>query len=232
MTDTTVDVSRDGTTAILRIRGEITGGSEPPIMAAYARPTARASIVLDFCRARLHEQRWDRAAGHPPRPRPAGGPAAARRRPLGALPPDPLPDPPRRGHLDPRRRGRARWPRPPPPDRSAHDDDHRAPHAPRPGVVGPPRRPPVHDRDDRRRRHRHRQARLRPRPGLRPDVAEDVQGPPRRAATWTPEAVVAHWKAGFPTFWPKGANLLRAAGRHHARARSRCSRCRRSPARR
>jgi hypothetical protein len=36
MTDTTVDVSREGSTAILRIHGEITGGSEPPIMAAYA----------------------------------------------------------------------------------------------------------------------------------------------------------------------------------------------------
>ena len=37
MTDTTVDVSREGSTAILRIHGEITGGSEPPIMAAYAQ---------------------------------------------------------------------------------------------------------------------------------------------------------------------------------------------------
>jgi anti-sigma B factor antagonist len=48
MTDTTVDVSRDGTTAILRIHGEITGGSEPPIMAAYAEAGDARSIVLDF----------------------------------------------------------------------------------------------------------------------------------------------------------------------------------------
>jgi anti-sigma B factor antagonist len=48
MTDTTVDVTRDGSTAILRIHGEITGGSEPPIMAAYAQAGDARSIVLDF----------------------------------------------------------------------------------------------------------------------------------------------------------------------------------------
>ena len=48
MSDTTVDVVRDGSTAILRIRGEITGGSEPPIMAAYAEAGDARSIVLDF----------------------------------------------------------------------------------------------------------------------------------------------------------------------------------------
>jgi anti-sigma B factor antagonist len=48
MTDTTVDVSREGSTAILRIHGEITGGSEPPIMAAYADAGDARSIVLDF----------------------------------------------------------------------------------------------------------------------------------------------------------------------------------------
>ena len=48
MTDTTVDVSRSGSTAILRIRGEITGGSEPPIMAAYAQAGDARSLVLDF----------------------------------------------------------------------------------------------------------------------------------------------------------------------------------------
>ena len=48
MTDTTVDVTREGTTAILRIHGEITGGSEPPIMAAYAEAGDAKSIVLDF----------------------------------------------------------------------------------------------------------------------------------------------------------------------------------------
>ncbi len=48
MTDTTVDETRDGSTAILRIHGEITGGSEPPIMAAYAEAGDARSIVLDF----------------------------------------------------------------------------------------------------------------------------------------------------------------------------------------
>ena len=48
MTDTTVAVTRDGSTAILRISGEITGGSEPPIMAAYAEAGDARSIVLDF----------------------------------------------------------------------------------------------------------------------------------------------------------------------------------------
>jgi anti-sigma B factor antagonist len=43
-----VDVVRDGSTAILRIHGEITGGSEPPIMAAYAQAGDPRSIVLDF----------------------------------------------------------------------------------------------------------------------------------------------------------------------------------------
>ena len=48
MTDTTVAVTRDGSTAILRISGEITGGSEPPIMAAYTEAGDARSIVLDF----------------------------------------------------------------------------------------------------------------------------------------------------------------------------------------
>ena len=48
MSDTTVDVVRDGSTAILRIRGEITGGSEPPIMAAYTQAGDARSIILDF----------------------------------------------------------------------------------------------------------------------------------------------------------------------------------------
>ena len=48
MTDTTVEVTREGSTAILRIRGEITGGSEPPIMAAYGEAGDVRSIVLDF----------------------------------------------------------------------------------------------------------------------------------------------------------------------------------------
>jgi anti-sigma B factor antagonist len=48
MTDTTVDVVRDGSTAILRIHGEITGGSEPALMGAYADAGDARSIVLDF----------------------------------------------------------------------------------------------------------------------------------------------------------------------------------------
>lgn len=48
MSDTTTQVTRDGSIAILRIRGEITGGSEPPIMAAYAEAGDARSIVLDF----------------------------------------------------------------------------------------------------------------------------------------------------------------------------------------
>ena len=48
MTDTTVDVTRTGSAAILRIHGEITGASEPPMMAAYAEADGAASIVLDF----------------------------------------------------------------------------------------------------------------------------------------------------------------------------------------
>jgi anti-sigma B factor antagonist len=48
MTDTTVDVSRSGPTAILRIHGEITGGSEPALMGAYAEAGDARSVVLDF----------------------------------------------------------------------------------------------------------------------------------------------------------------------------------------
>ena len=48
MTDTSVNVTRQGDAAILRIHGEITGGSEPPIMAAYVEAGTAKSIVLDF----------------------------------------------------------------------------------------------------------------------------------------------------------------------------------------
>ena len=48
MTDTTVDVTRDGSTAILRIHGEITGGSEPALMASYGEADGARSVVLDF----------------------------------------------------------------------------------------------------------------------------------------------------------------------------------------
>ena len=48
MSDTTVDVTRSGSTAILRIHGEITGGSEPALMGAYAQADGAKSIVLDF----------------------------------------------------------------------------------------------------------------------------------------------------------------------------------------
>ncbi len=48
MSDTHVDASRQGSTAILRIHGEITGRSEGPLMAAYAEVGGARSIVLDF----------------------------------------------------------------------------------------------------------------------------------------------------------------------------------------
>ncbi len=48
MTDTTVDVTRNGSAAILRIHGEITGASEQPMMAAYGQADDATSIVLDF----------------------------------------------------------------------------------------------------------------------------------------------------------------------------------------
>jgi anti-sigma B factor antagonist len=48
MTDTTVDVERNGSAAILAIHGEITGGSEPPLMEAYGEAGDARSIVLDF----------------------------------------------------------------------------------------------------------------------------------------------------------------------------------------
>ena len=119
MTDTTVDVTRDGTTAILRIHGEITGGSEPPIMAAYAEAGEREVDRPRLQPARLHEQRWDRAARDAARPDPARRPAPARRRAVRPLPPDPRADPPRRGDRHPRRRAvRARGRRRPP-DRPA-----------------------------------------------------------------------------------------------------------------
>lgn len=49
MTDTTIDVSRTGHAGILRIRGEITGQSEEPLMAAFAEASEGArAVVLDF----------------------------------------------------------------------------------------------------------------------------------------------------------------------------------------
>jgi len=48
MSNTTIDVSQQGTASILRIRGEITGGSEPVLMEAYSRAEGSRSIVLDF----------------------------------------------------------------------------------------------------------------------------------------------------------------------------------------
>jgi anti-sigma B factor antagonist len=48
MTDTTVDVAHQGTVAILRIHGEITGASEPPVMEAYGQADGAKAVVLDF----------------------------------------------------------------------------------------------------------------------------------------------------------------------------------------
>ncbi len=48
MTNTTIDVSRHGAAAILRIRGEITGASETALMDAHQSAADARSIVLDF----------------------------------------------------------------------------------------------------------------------------------------------------------------------------------------
>ena len=56
-----------------------------------------------------------------------------------------------------------------------------------------------------------------------------VRVPARRASR--PRRVVAHWKAALPDLLAEGLDVLRAAGRDHARARSRCSRSRPSRAR-
>lgn len=49
MNETTVDVSREGRAAVLRIHGEVTGGTEPVLMDAYTRAGDDArSVVLDF----------------------------------------------------------------------------------------------------------------------------------------------------------------------------------------
>ena len=48
MSDTTIDVQREGSSAILRIHGEITGGSEPELMGAYGEAGDARSVILDF----------------------------------------------------------------------------------------------------------------------------------------------------------------------------------------
>jgi anti-sigma B factor antagonist len=48
MTATTVDVSRTGSAAVFQIHGEITGQSEPPVMAAYHLAEGVKAVVLDF----------------------------------------------------------------------------------------------------------------------------------------------------------------------------------------
>ena len=82
--------------------------------------------------------------------------------------------------------------------------------------MGAARRAPEHDRDDHRPGHRHRQARLGARPGLRPDVAEDVHraGPRRRAL---PRGRGRPLEGRLPDVLAQGLDVLRAAGRHHAR---------------
>ena len=79
MTATTIGLDRTGPAAILRISGDVTSGSEADLMAAYTQADRRRrdGVVLDFSRARVHEQRWHRAAGDAPRPRPAGRQPAA-----------------------------------------------------------------------------------------------------------------------------------------------------------
>ena len=60
---------------------------------------------------------------------------------------------------------------------------------------------------DHRPGHRDRPARLGPRPGLRPDVAEDVRrpGPGGRALARRPSSPTGRTR--FPTFWPKGSTF-------------------------
>lgn len=48
MSDTRVETTRTGSTAILRVHGEITAGSEGPLMAAYGEAGDARSVVLDF----------------------------------------------------------------------------------------------------------------------------------------------------------------------------------------
>ena len=48
MSNTTIDVSQQGAASILRICGEITGGSEPALMDAYGQAGDSRAIVLDF----------------------------------------------------------------------------------------------------------------------------------------------------------------------------------------
>jgi anti-sigma B factor antagonist len=49
MSSTTVDVVPAASATILRVHGEITGASEPPIMAAFGEvPPGTKSIILDF----------------------------------------------------------------------------------------------------------------------------------------------------------------------------------------
>ena len=111
---TTVEVRplAAGASAIA-IAGDVTSASEGPLMDAYTQASAAGAkvIVLDFSRLDYMNSggigllvtllvRVQRA-----------GPAADGRRPQRALPPDPVAHPPRRGHRDPRHRGR----RPSPP---------------------------------------------------------------------------------------------------------------------
>ena len=91
MTDTTVDVTR-------RHRGDPAGprrdhrGQRAAGDGRLCRGRRGEVDRARLQRPRLHEQRWHRAPRHPARPHPARGPAPARRRPLGALPPDPRAD--------------------------------------------------------------------------------------------------------------------------------------------
>jgi len=48
MTDTTIEVGQHGDATILRIHGDITGGSEPALMDAYGQAGSARSVVLDF----------------------------------------------------------------------------------------------------------------------------------------------------------------------------------------
>ena len=188
MTDGTVDVARRPSARSSGSRARSLGRARRRSWTPTpSRRRRRAGDHPRFRRPRLHEQRWHRPAGHAPRPRPARGQRLLavglneHYRQIFSL-----------TRLDEAigihdTRGRPRGGRRPAGRRPEDDPPmtaHRNPASPRPGRLGPPRRPARDDGHGCRHGHRHRQARRRARPGLRPDVAEDIQRPRWRAWTW------------------------------------------------
>ncbi len=110
MTATVIELDQEGPASILRIEGDITSASEADLMAAYGLAIANGAtaVILDFSKLEymnsggigllvtllVRAQRGRRTPGGD--------------RPVRALPPDLLADPPRRGDRDPRRRSGGR----------------------------------------------------------------------------------------------------------------------------